>query len=169
MVGFRELVLSSVKVRWRRKETDNRLKEVLSFSSRSSFVTVMEASHFRDLDHPSKYRRLDRSRFRRIFIQCQMRARMQIVLKIRFQNPTQRTFVEHHNVIEAFAAYGADEALGVWILPRRSGSRQHFLNLSSLELADGMTLRKSSRDHGASSNPAVDGSLSGDLPSRATN
>ena len=128
MVGFRELVLSSVNVRWRRKETDNRLKEVLSFSSRSSFVTVMEASHFRDLDHPSKYRRLDRSRFRRIFIQCQMRARMQIVLKIRFQNPTERTFVEHHNVIEAFAAYGADEALGVWILPRRSGSRQHFLN-----------------------------------------
>ena len=61
----------------------------------------MEASHFRDLDHPSKYRRLDRSRFRRIFIQCQMRARMQIVLKIRFQNPTERTFVEHHNVIEA--------------------------------------------------------------------
>ncbi len=69
---------------------------------------MMEASHFRDLDHPSKYRRLDRSRFRRIFIQCQMRARMQIVLKIRFQNPTERTFVEHHNVIEAFAAYGAD-------------------------------------------------------------
>src|SRR5215467_14831350 len=51
-VGFRVLVLSSVKGRWRRKETENRLKEVLSFSSRSSLVTVMEASHFRDLDHP---------------------------------------------------------------------------------------------------------------------
>ena len=122
------LVLSSVKGRWRRKETENRLKEVLSFSSRSSLVTVMEASHFRDLDHPSKFRRLDRSRFRRIFIQGQMRARMQIVLKIRFQNMTERRFVQHYDVIEAFAAYGADEALGVGILPRRSGSSQHFLN-----------------------------------------
>ena len=45
----------------------------------------MEPSHFRDLDHRSKFGRLSRSRFRRIFIQRQMRARMQVVIEIRFE------------------------------------------------------------------------------------
>ena len=85
-------------------ETRNALIGNISLSG-SPLVTVMEASHLRDLHHRSKFRRLNRSRFRRIFIQRQMRARMQIVLKIRFQNPTERRFVEHHDVVEAFAAY----------------------------------------------------------------
>ncbi len=50
--------------------------------SRSSFVPVMESSHFRDLDHRSKFGRLNRSRLRRIFRQRQMRARMPIVGEI---------------------------------------------------------------------------------------
>src|SRR5260370_21233708 len=59
-----------------------------------ALITLMKSTHFSDLDHPSKLRRLDHSPSRRIVIQRQMRASTQIVLKIRFQNVTERRFVE---------------------------------------------------------------------------
>ena len=57
-------------------------------SSGSPLVTVMEASDFRDLDHGSEFRRLNRSRFRRVLTQCQMCARLQIVVEIRAESPS---------------------------------------------------------------------------------
>ena len=49
------------------KEGNSEPSEGNTSLSGSPLVTVMEASHFQDLDHRSKFRRLNRSRFRRIF------------------------------------------------------------------------------------------------------
>ena len=57
-------------------------------SSGSPLVTVIEASDFQNLDHGSEFRRLNRSRFRRVLTQCQMCARLQIVVEIRPESPS---------------------------------------------------------------------------------
>lgn len=71
-------------------DRDLGFSRVKSASNGSSLVTVMESSHFRDLDHLPELGRLNRSRFRRIFTPRQMRARMQVVIEIRFESSAQR-------------------------------------------------------------------------------
>ena len=57
-------------------------------SSGSPLVTVMKTSDFWDLDHGSEFRRLNRSRFRRVLTQCQMCACLQIVVEIGLERPS---------------------------------------------------------------------------------
>jgi hypothetical protein len=42
--------------------------------------------------------------------------------------PFQARFVEHDHVIEALTTGGTHKSLDEWILPRRVGSREHFIN-----------------------------------------
>ena len=89
------------------KEGDSESSEGNASLSRSSFVPVMEPSHFRDLDHRSKFGRLNFSRLRRIFRRRQMRARMQIVGEIRPESPPQAGLIQDGDVVQALPPNGA--------------------------------------------------------------
>ena len=99
---------SLVESRGLRVGRDSESSEGNASSSRSPFVAVMEPSHFRDLDHRSKFRRLNRSRFRRIFTLRQMRARMQIVSEIRVESPPQAGLIQDNDVVQALPPDGAN-------------------------------------------------------------
>ena len=88
----------------------------------------MEPSHFGELDHDTQFRRLNRTRFGCVLTQGQMRARLQIIHAVRLQNATQRSLVEHDNMVQALAPDGAHERLDLRILPGGSGGRQDFTN-----------------------------------------
>jgi len=47
-----------------------------------------------------------------------------VVLEVTSENPAEMAAVEDDNVVEAFAADAADDALAVWRLPRALGSRE---------------------------------------------
>jgi hypothetical protein len=57
-----------------------------------------------------------------------MRAGPFVVRTIEGHQPLQARFVEHDHVIETFALSGSNKSLDEWILPRRVGSREHFVN-----------------------------------------
>jgi len=68
----------------------------------------METSDFGDLDHGTQFRRLNRSRLRRVLTQGQMRARLLIVLEIGPQSPSQKSLIEDHDVVQALPPDGAN-------------------------------------------------------------
>src|SRR5215472_2484963 len=55
-----------------------------------------------------------------------MSSGMQVILGIGLQKAAEGRFVKHHDVVEALAAYRADEAFCIGILPRRLRRREHF-------------------------------------------
>src|SRR6516162_10014227 len=62
----------------------------------------------------------------RVFAERQVSARAQVIGEIEIQKATQRRLVKHYHVVQALASNGADEALGVRILPRRLWRGEHF-------------------------------------------
>ena len=68
------------------KEGNSESSEGNDSLRKSQLVTAMEASYLRDLDHRSKFRRLNRSRLRRIIIQRRMHAHTPIVIEIRVES-----------------------------------------------------------------------------------
>src|SRR5579864_2800976 len=103
-------------------------------SGSAPLVTVMESTDLRYRYHPPQFRRLSQPRFRRVLCQRQMRPRSMVVSKIQRQGSTKGGFVEDNHVVQALAPNGADHALHVGPLPRRSRSGQHFLNVHILYL-----------------------------------
>src|SRR5262249_38773308 len=61
-----------------------------------------------------------------------MRARLLVVMEIASQNPAQRGLVPHNDVIQALAPNRSDQSFYIWILPRRSWSRDHFFDPQAL-------------------------------------
>src|SRR2546430_17429794 len=57
-----------------------------------------------------------------------MRSRSVIVIEIGSESSSQRGFMEHDHMIEAFATNGANHPLDVGSLPRRARCRQDFAN-----------------------------------------
>jgi hypothetical protein len=57
-------------------------------------------------------------RFKRVLGTSKVRADLVVIESVVLQNATQLRFVEHDQVIEAFAPDRADEALDVAVLPR---------------------------------------------------
>ena len=57
-------------------------------------------------------------KIRRILVQREMRPNLVVIGSVILQNATQMRFVEHDQVIKAFATNRADEALDVAVLPR---------------------------------------------------
>ena len=57
-------------------------------------------------------------RFKRVLGPSKVRADLVVIESVVLQNATQLRFVEHDQVIEAFAPDRADEALDVAVLPR---------------------------------------------------
>ena len=54
-------------------------------SGRASFVTMVESTNLRHFHDPAKCGRLDRAGDRRVFVECQVRARSVVVLDVRAQ------------------------------------------------------------------------------------
>src|SRR5262245_49646789 len=49
-----------------------------------------------------------------------------IVAEILFQRPLQMFGIQDHEVVQALPADGADQAFGVWILPRTARGSENF-------------------------------------------
>src|SRR2546430_16299594 len=81
-------------------------------------VKVMQAADFRNLDHLTERRKLDRSADGRIFFERQMRTASFVVFEIILQNPAQPGLMENNDVIQAFATDGAHQSFRKGILPR---------------------------------------------------
>ena len=88
----------------------------------------MQAADFRNLDHLTERRKLDRSADGRIFFERQMRTASFVVFEIILQNPAQPGLMENNDVIQAFATDGAQQSFRKGILPRRSRRSQDFPN-----------------------------------------
>ena len=84
-------------------------------SSCSSLVTMMKAAKLRNLHHRTQLWCLNRPWFRSILGQGQMSSGMQVILGIGLQKAAEGRFVKHHDVVEALAAYRADEAFCIGI------------------------------------------------------
>ena len=85
---------------------------------RSALVAVMQAADMRNRDDRAVRWRHDRSRRRRILVEREVRARCQVVLDVGLQDAAQTARIADDDVIEALAADGTDQALGVCVLPR---------------------------------------------------
>ena len=80
----------------------------------------MQASDHGYLDDTALAGALHRSGLRCVLVQSEVCSGTVVVEEILAQQPTQVGVVQHHDVVEALAAEGADEPFHVRILPRRS-------------------------------------------------
>ena len=95
------------------------LSEVLDLRG-APLVSMMQPAQHRYRHDPSTLGRLDRSPLRSIFFQRQVNAVPMIIVHECLEVPVQAAFVEHDQVIQAFAAERADDPLDVSTLPRRT-------------------------------------------------
>src|SRR5215469_7776272 len=51
-----------------------------------------------------------------------------LVAEIIFQRPLQMFGIQDHEVVQALPAEGADQAFGVWILPRTARGNENFFH-----------------------------------------
>jgi hypothetical protein len=89
---------------------------------------MVEAPDLRDPNDVAVSGWHDRTRNRRVFVQRQVGAGPFIVRTIEGHQSLHARFVEHDHVIETLAPSGSHKSLDEWILPRRPGSREHFLD-----------------------------------------
>jgi hypothetical protein len=80
---------------------------------------MVEATDLRNCHDSSRFRRLRRSRFRRILTQGQMSSRPMMAVGVEMESSPERGFVEDDHMVEALAADGADHVFHVGSLPRR--------------------------------------------------
>ena len=73
-------------------------------SGRETIVAMMKSAHFRKHHDLSLLRSPNRARFRGIFVQAQMGPTPMIIGEIGFEQTVQVSLVEHHDVIQTFAA-----------------------------------------------------------------
>jgi hypothetical protein len=78
-------------------------------SGSDAFVAVVKPADFRQRHDLARAGRVDRSQFRRVLAQRQMRSRPMVVDEVGFQDPVQVLLTEDDDVIEAVAA---DRGLG---------------------------------------------------------
>jgi hypothetical protein len=78
-----------------------------------------------------------------ILVQREMRAASVVIVKICRQHTAQVTLIEDDDVIEAFAADRADDALDIGVLPWRSRCSDDLLDCHRLDtIAEGLTIRR---------------------------
>ena len=84
---------------------------------------MMEAADHGRLNDPALVEALHRSRVRSVFGEGEVGPGTVVVGEVRVQQAVEVDFVHHHDVAEALAAQGANEAFHVRILPRRPRRR----------------------------------------------
>ena len=98
---------------------------------------MVESADLRQRNDLTMRWRLDSTRFRRVFVESQVRARGVIVAEVIAETTPQVSLVEDDDVVEEFASDGTDQALGEGILPRRARRGEN--------LGDADALRPSSK------------------------
>jgi hypothetical protein len=78
---------------------------------------MMQASDHGHLDDSTLVGALHRSRLRCVLLQGKVSPATVVVGEVRVQQAVEMGFVHHHDVVEALAAQGPNEALHVRILP----------------------------------------------------
>ena len=96
---------------------------------------MMEAADHGRLDDPALVGALRGSGLRGILLEGEVGPGSVVVGEVGAQHAAQVGLVEHHHVVEALAAEGADEAFGVGILPRDPG-RPLFADPQGLHSAE---------------------------------
>ena len=89
---------------------------------------MVEAADFGNGDHRSQFRWVHRSRFRCVFGQREVRPGLVIIRDKQLYMLVQRSLVEDDHMIQALAAYRADDAFDVSSLPWTTGCTKHFLD-----------------------------------------
>jgi hypothetical protein len=76
---------------------------------------MMQTTDLRELNDLAHFGRVDLSRLRAVTIQRQVRSRLVVVRKVIAKDALEMPLVQHNDMVEAVAAYGADKALDVRI------------------------------------------------------
>ena len=102
----------------------------------SAFVTVVQTAHCRHLDYFALGDELYSSCFRGVFAQRQMSSPVMVIAALSRERAPQRALVEYDDMIQAFAANGANEPLHICTLPWREGRREYLFDPHRLYLVD---------------------------------
>jgi hypothetical protein len=100
-----------------------------------ALVAVMKPADLGDGDDRPGRDRLYLAPARAIVSETLVGPRHVVVRDVRAKQVTQVAFVEHDDEIEAFAANGADDALGEWILPGSARCNEDLANAHALDPA----------------------------------
>jgi len=101
---------------------------------RTPLVSVVKTADLRELDHPALLRGMHGTGLRRIFVQRQVRPGSIKVAQEAPNDPSQVSFAEHDDVIEALPAEGPDYSLHIRGLPWTSRRSDNFLDVEGLHL-----------------------------------
>src|SRR5208283_4783246 len=112
------------------------IRKLLDRSGGAPLVAMMQPAQHRYRGDPPRRRRLNRSRGRRVLLQCQVNAVSMIIFDERLEVPVQASLIEHHHMIQTFTTNRADESLNVSTLPGRPRCRQHLFDSHRLHLLD---------------------------------
>jgi hypothetical protein len=94
---------------------------------------MMEGSDHRRFDDSASVRALHRSWLRGVLLKGEVCAGPVVIDEVPAQQATQMGFVQHHDVVEALTAEGADEPFHVRILPRRPRRCLDFMDPHGLD------------------------------------
>ena len=86
----------------------------------------MQTAELRDLDDPSDSR--DGPRKWTLLVEAQVGPRPVVVSEIRCEGFLEMPGVQDHEMVQAVSSYGADQALGVRILPGTPGRGEYFFH-----------------------------------------
>jgi len=78
-------------------------------------IEMMQPADLGDSDHLAKRGRLDRSADRGIFFEGEVGSVSFVVLEVVFQDSTQPSFIEDHDMVKAFAANRTDKPLDIGV------------------------------------------------------
>src|SRR4029434_4412079 len=95
----------------------------------SAFVSMVKPADFRHGDNPAQFRRFNRSSIWTVLPKRKMTPRAVILVQVAGDLPSQRGLVHDNHMIQTFAANRTDYSFDIWVLPGRSGSREHFRDL----------------------------------------
>jgi hypothetical protein len=86
---------------------------ILARSGSPSFVAVVQSANEGQRYDGSHFGRVNRSWLRCVLPQRKMRSRSVIVIEIGSESSSQRGFMEHDHMVEAFATNGANHPLDI--------------------------------------------------------
>ena len=101
----------------------------------SAGVTVMKPADLGEGYHVAHLGRLDWTRIRAVVVQRPVGSRCVVVGRVASKDPQEVPFIENDNVVEALSADRSDQALTIWILPRRAGAVWQWSTLERSRLA----------------------------------
>ena len=84
------------------------------FSGCPSFVAVVQPTDLTHCYDWSDFGSLNRTRLRRAFSQGHVRSGSMVIVEIGSEGSAQRAFIQHDDMVEAFASNGADFDTLIW-------------------------------------------------------